>query len=464
MAINNTLVPNTFGSMAQSTPALLKKKPAAPSSGLLAPAKITIAAPAATTPVAQPKAAPLASAPVYSPPSKGLVTTDLDSLRSGLEGVQTGLMNLQKQQSSPFPSAINGLITTSQERNQKLGQDAEAIAKGYAQRFEDVGREGARAQGGRLTTGTSPVAEGNAAIIAQTTAAQQQAIANAGNMELAGVEKALTAQNQAQTALSQGGQLAQPQLGAFGQGYYNPLDPNGGAAAAGGSNLNPINNVQSIAQQVINGQISPAQAYSMGGSVQNWQALLNSVITQMAPNFNVANAQGSFDARQQNTTTVGVTPTNVAAGAYGQFYPQSLELQAQLQNVEGLGGLLLRTASGGSINPFEPGIANNTIAWLKNQLSDADQQRFNSTLASFSGAASQLLADSSGQTPTAITQNISKISNGSLSLGALKAMVDQAAKEGRIKLNTAQQLTNIPGSAIGAPKVTSGSGNNPLGI
>lgn len=260
------------------------------------------------------------------------------------------------------------------------------------------------------------------------------------------------------SGLNQAAGYAQPQLGQYGQGYYNPLDPNGGAAGAGGAALNPINNVQSIAQQVINGQLSPQQAYSMGGTVANWQGLLNQAIQQQNPNFNVAQAQGSFDARQSNTTTAGTAATNAYANAYGQNYPAYLQTQAQLSNVDQLGSLLLQTAQGGQINPFAPQLANQTIGQLRSQLSNADQARFNSTLAAFQGVASQLLANSSGQIPTDVSHNISAISNGSLSLGALKAMVDQARQEGNIKLTNAGGLVNTPGGHIGAPQV--GTPNN----
>lgn len=353
---------------------------------------------------------------------------------------------------STFQSATSGLLNAPQQ-NADIGAKALAISQDYGQKIADVGGQGARFEAGQRTTGTSPVAEGNAAVTAQTTAAQQQALATGAAASLQGIGYQLTGQNQGQNALNYAGNLTQPQLGQFGQAYYDPVT---GQATSGGQNasLNPIANIQSIAQQVANGQISPAQGYALGGSVPNFQGALNQAILGLNPNFNQASAQAAYDTRQQNQTTAGTTPTNAAASTYAANYPQYIALQGQLSNVTGLGNLLLTTASGGQVNPLDISLGNQTIAAFKRNLSSADQAKFDSTLAAFSGAASQLLANSSGQIPTDISGNIAKIANGSLGLDALRAMVGQASKEGAIKLSTSASQVNTPGSNIGAPKVS----------
>ena len=124
-----------------------------------------------------------------------------------------------------------------------------------------------------------------------------------------------------------------------------------------------------------------------------------------------------------------------------------------MQNVDRLGDLLLDVANAGVINPIDLTIGNKTIAQVKRNLSTAEQVRFDSALAAFSSAASQLLASQSGTTPTSITENIEKITNGTLSLPALNAMVKQAKREGNVKLGIAAEQLNIPGSVLGAPQV-----------
>lgn len=297
-------------------------------------------------------------------------------------------------------------------------------------------------------------ATGRQAIIRGLYEQQQAALANElqGQTALAGV--GIQQAGLQQTALGTAAGFAQPALGAFGQGYYNPLDPTGGAAGAAGGALNPINNVDAIAEQVINGQLSPAQAYSMGGNVPNWQTLLNTRITGRAPNFNVAQAQARYDATQQAGTIAGVTPTSVAANVYGDAYSTFNAMRGQVMNVDSLGDLLLDVARSGVINPTDLTIGNKTIADIKRNLSTAEQVKFDSALSAFSGAASQLLASGSGQIPTAVSENIAKIANGTLSLPALNAMVQQAKREGTVKLQTAASLVNVPGATIGAPQVT----------
>lgn len=283
-----------------------------------------------------------------------------------------------------------------------------------------------------------------------------QAVQEASQIKEAALEQAvtnsLTSRGQTLDAIKNAATLASPQLSGYGQTFYNPLT-GGNTDSNNGSALNPINNIQSIAQQVIRGQISPQQAYALGGSVQNFEGALNQAILSIDPNFNVANAQGQFNARQSNTQTMETAPVDTAAGAYSKNYPVYLQTQAQLRNVDEIGNLLLKTAQGGAINPLAPQFANQTIANFRSQLSSPDQAKFNSTLAAFQGAASQLLSEGSGQIPTDVSKNIAAISNGSLSLGALRAMVEQAKLEGNIKLQTAASIVNQPGSTIGAPSV-----------
>lgn len=412
--------------------------------------------------------------PASTPPApiKGLLTPDISSLSESLKGIQSGLANLQKEREQPFaagnPGIFGNVVSSLAQRSTQVSPETTKAledAARFREQAAQLSKTNLGQQTGQLTTGTQPVAEGTAQITATMNAQQQQALAAQQQAALQAAGVGQRQQEIEQAALTGAAGFAAPQLSSFGQGFYNPLDPTGGAAGGGSSALNPLNNVDSLAQQVLNGQISPQMAYAMGGNVPNFQGVLNQAILRQNPNANVASLQGQFDARQQSTTIAGVAPSQAFSGAYQQFYPQVLELQNQLSNVDQLGGLLLSTAQGGQINPFAPQLANRTIAQFRGQLSDADQAKFNSTLAAFQGAASQLLASSSGQIPTDVSANIAAISNGSLSLAALKAMVEQASMEGQIKLSNIQQATNTAGAGIGAPTVGGAAGgSNPLGI
>lgn len=103
------------------------------------------------------------------------------------------------------------------------------------------------------------------------------------------------------------------------QDEISSVESNIASSAQGGSSgtssLNPINNLQSIAQQVVNGQISPSQGYALGGSVANFQGALNQAIQQASPGFDTAKAQGAYDAKLASETQTGTTGGQVKKAA-----------------------------------------------------------------------------------------------------------------------------------------------------
>jgi LysM repeat protein len=95
-------------------------------------------------------------------------------------------------------------------QNAAIGQNAAAIAADYGKQIAQVGQQGAGAEAGYRSTGTSPVAVGNAGLIAQNVAAQQTALAQGEQAALQGTGQQLTAQQQEQTGLLGAGGLAAP--------------------------------------------------------------------------------------------------------------------------------------------------------------------------------------------------------------------------------------------------------------
>lgn len=255
-----------------------------------------------------------------------------------------------------------------------------------------------------------------------------------------------------------------PTVGAQGQTQYSPLE-----AGTNGTNsnpaLNPINNIDSIASQVISHQISPAQAYALGGNVPTFQGALNQAILKLDPKANTATLQGSFDAKQANTTTSGVTPVNAAADTYKNTYESYLDLKKTIQNVDQFGNFLLSTMKapdGTTINPYDVKYANIKLADIRNQLSNEQQATFDSTYASLKARVASLLATGGAEIPTQITQDTNKVLDGSLPLKSLSAVLTRIAAEGKILTGNLETKLNTAGTVIGAPKT--GQGNNPLGI
>lgn len=186
-----------------------------------------------------------------------------------------------------------------------IGQKASDIAAQYGQQIADVGKEGAMAGAGYSTTGTTPVAEGNAAVIAKTTAAQQQALAAGEAAALQGTGQQLTAQQQEQTGLLGAAGLAKPE-GNFPM-VFNPLTGTysapgiaGGSSSAGHTlTYDPAKDAPNLADMVMNRDISYAdaiQGLSYGSNGANAAAQLSAAILAKGGNPTDLQAQAAGQA------------------------------------------------------------------------------------------------------------------------------------------------------------------------
>lgn len=331
-------------------------------------------------------------------------------------------------------------------RGQALGQTLSQEQTALAQNVQNA----LAGQGQQIQAGNE------AGTLGLNTQAQQISAANqAGALGLSDQSQRLDALNNVAGATA-------PVQVPYGTQYGTPEQIIAGQNTGSGGALNPLNNVQSIAQQVVSNQISPSQAYSMGGSIQNWQGVLNQAIQQIKPGFNTANAEGQYSANQQNTTTSGTTPTNAASSVYQDTYKQLLDLQNTTSNVDQFSNLLLssmKSPDGSQINPTDAKFANKTLAEIKGQLSDQQQAVFDNTYASLKSRVSGLLAMGGSEIPTQITADANKILDGSLPLKSLSAVLSRISTEGNILQGNLQNKLNTAGSVIGAPKSNSGTGN-----
>jgi len=220
--------------------------------------------------------------------------------------------------------ASSGLLT-SLANNQALAKRAQDIASAAGQQISNIGGEGARGEAGYLTTGTSPVGEGNAAVKALATAAQQQAVAQGANMALQGTAQGLTAQGQTQQGYGTAGGL-----GTTGQGQgisglgtaaglaapgssnysvtpgtstYNALNPTGQPLATGNVQVPVTNPVQIINPQTGEPVGSPTGSPFSGGEVQG-NVQLGQQYAQNVSAFNQAGA-----VKNQITDYLAQNPT-----------------------------------------------------------------------------------------------------------------------------------------------------------
>lgn len=230
-----------------------------------------------------------------------------------------------------FPSVVSSLAGMTKPYTD-LAAKAGQIGDQYGQAIADVGGQGARFQAGQLTTGTTPVAEGNAAVTARTTAAQQTALAQGEQAALQGVSTGITANQGAASALSSAGNLAQPSPAAFGQTVFDPTT----GQYSGGGGL-PAEVMQQYAQMASSGQYSAIPSFITSNPVLNAQ--LNVAAKALNPNYTPVGAQGASGVlagipalTSANTAAEGIKNTIVSyLGANPQLNPSDLAAGNLLQ-------------------------------------------------------------------------------------------------------------------------------------
>jgi len=272
-------------------------------------------------------------------------------------------------QDTSYSGLIGNLVTASQG-NQDIGNKAAEIGKRYGQQIADVGQRGARAQAGYLTTGTTPVAEGNAAVIAQSTAAQQQALSAGQQAELAGTGQQLTGQQQQQTGLGTAAGLASPIQVPYSNQVVNPQT---GEVTTGttGSLQDAVNNVVdklTTGQMTYSDAVNALSGYGQGG--------LNALQQSLPEGFNIA--QSNEMAGQQGSVSIKYDIANNALNG----------VEAIMDNL-------------GASQTTNIPIINKTANWVSTQFGIGSEQTraMTGAVQTLRNAYSDLLAASKGGTP-----------------------------------------------------------------
>ncbi len=346
--------------------------------------------------------------------------------------------------------------------NIPIGQQAKDIMDKAGAEYARVGRLGANAEAGYGTTGTSPVAEGNAGVIARNTAEQQAAIEAGAQTALQGTGQELTGQNQAanaaneaagtaltgqsnqigaqtaagnlgntaqatqQSGLNSAGVLAQPQLGSIGQVPFSPLDQGQGSplGAPGGTAADAAK---------VAGQFQGAQAAAAGAGIG-------------AGTGAAAAAAAGGQVEAQNEIAAGTAGTKSWTDIYSKANDSYANYSAQQSAINGISNQVLelmnqKDAQGNPIiNPTSSQFANTKLNQLQTQFSSPQYSAFNTAIQSLQARIGQALQ--AGEIPTAATGNAQKIADGSLSLGALASTLQQVDKEMSTFVSTQKALAD----------------------
>lgn len=379
-----------------------------------------------TQPQIQPQTqtAPTVQSPIPPPPPQALFPSVVSSLAN--RGTQPN----QQAQDYTAQTANYGA------QNAATGQQAIDIASQFGQKYADIGTQGAKFQAGQLTTGTSPVAEGNAAVTARTTAAQQTALAQGEQAALQGIgyqqsglTNAATASNQAagQAYTGQGQQITALNSAA---GYTQPsqnfpyvFDPLTGTYKApgvtgsnggGGLTYNPTTDAQTFAQQVINHQIPYQDALSaLGYAGPAATALLQQAIVKGGGNLTQLQAQTGIQSAQEQQVQ-----------GYKSALQQGQNLQTQLKDLITTFGL----------NPNDLNVSNIALQKIATNTSDPHYQQLSNYINEVANTYSQILTPPGG-TSTDTTRAIAT------------SMLDATAK-GESLVSTMKQLDNAAQAKI----------------
>lgn len=300
--------------------------------------------------------------------------------------------------------------------------------------------------------------------------AEQQAVTNdlAGvNANISGTQTQQTGFNEAAgNALTGQGQVQGALQGAAG------LIPSG--LRYGNSSLNPQQNAQSLAQQVMGGQLTYQQALdSLGYAPDVASTFLNQAITQSGGSPLTLQAQGTaqqsvigapYAAQASNIQTSGTSAANSWNGIYNTANTQAATYSQQQSAINSVGNQALTLMQQAGINPSSSQFANLKINQLGTQFSSPQYAAFNTAIQSLQARIGSALQ--AGEIPTAATSNASSIANGNLTLGALASTLSQVDQEMTSFVKTQSDLANYAkgqlSSAAGGSQ--GGSQSDPLNL
>jgi hypothetical protein len=389
------------------------------------------------------------NAEAYGANGASLGTTNSLNSFPGLVGSLAGT----SQQGSPEAQNYTNQTANYGAGNIPIGQKAQNIADQYGKQIAQVGGQGAAFESGQLTTGTSPVATGNAAVTAQTTAAQQLALATGEQAALQGIGYQLTGQNQAasaansaagqantgqelvQSGLNQAATRAALQLGSIGQVPFSPLNQGQGQVLGSGQQ----GNIQGAGQLL--GQFQGSQA--LGASTLQGQAQGQQALAAASGVGQAAGQQALAAAPGQTQASVYSTQQAQVAG-YTSALQQGQNLQSQLANLIGQFGL----------NPNDLNAANAGIQKIAQNVSSPQYKILQNYVNDVANTYAQVLTPPGGSatdTTRGIASSMIDATASGQSLITVMQSLDAAAKA---------KIAGIPTTGAGnTGGSTSGSGS-----
>lgn len=329
-------------------------------------------------------------------------------------------------------------VAASAGGNAAIGQNAANIAAQYGQQIAQTGQAGANAEAGNLSTGTSPVAVGNAGLISQNVSAKQSALAAGESAALQGTGQELTAQGQETSGLTSAGGLAQNQVVSPGQAVFNPATGQYTSATSGAGN--PTTAPSGIDQTAwdnyvnlaANGQIAAVPSSITGNA--NLSGQLNAAAEAVNPNYSPITSAAQGNAIGQNVATAGTSDIQIAASGYANILPQYRQATTDFSTADQQAGNLLSTLNQTGINSSNATEYNTTINGLASKLGSTQTTAFTTALTEAQQAYTKLLSSVGAATPTVNGQAATDVLNPSSTPAQIAESIDKLNQAAYAKL------------------------------
>lgn len=411
-----------------------------------------------STPMATAPSAPLAPKRQLNG-GKGLVQPKVNPLSFG--GVVGGLVG--RSSASREQERYLQQVEKAAQAGKQIAADARNTSKVYGDEIARVGKLGAGAVAGNLSTGSNVVGSGNANLAAESASNRMNALSTGLTAELQGTQQQLTAADQGITgmtnaltgantqqsnsinALSQAGSLAQPNPAQYGQTVFDPLS--GGYS---GGNLDPQQQATNLAQQVMSGAMTYDQAIaSLGYAGAAGSNFLNNAITGAGGNPLQLQAQNA--ASQANIATQGTAGTEIARQGLGtatqDYVALNTAAQFANQQADAVSGILEQTG----LNNVSSTDYNKALNNLKGRFSDQNFASLNTALQEAQIAYTNLLSTGGG-TPTGREDAALNTLNINQSAAAINASIRElegaVARRLQAQYSAVQQYNQNLGSGV----------------
>lgn len=334
-----------------------------------------------------------------------------------------------------FPGLV-GQSSNIAQGNLALGQTANQLGQNFAQQYNDIKNRYENAQAGDVTTGTTPVGQGNAMVAANTEANKLQGLAQAYQGQLQGNQQQLAAQQQAQSGLLNAAQLAKPE----GNTAYFGSPLTGNVVGSSGTGGNPGNSLLGNAgtgNGLIDNSVENAlEQIRNGASTTDATSLL---VGDKVGLTAFSNAMRQYDPNWSITSSNAIAAQNMTQGQ--QYQGQAAQLSTTLQQLDKLTPTITNFLNGSGLNGQKLPIGNESIKTYIGELQNpADVKSLNAMLADVKTYTAQILGNS-GLNPSEVAATVNSFDPSSLNAQQLNSFLSNLTNLGQTRLQPIQQTS-----------------------